>query len=337
MTQGLAVLAEGLVKRFRKTDALSGLNLSVPEGSIVCLLGPNGAGKTTTVRILATLLRADAGRAEVAGFDVGRQPDEVRRRIALTGQYAALDDYLTGRQNLELVARLAQLPAGPARQRTEELLERFDLVEAASRPVKGYSGGMRRRLDLAASLVASPPVLFLDEPTTGLDPRSRLTTWETISELEAAGKTVLLTTQNLEEADRMAQQILVVDRGRVVAEGTPDALKARVGSECLEITPSPDARLEDVPAAIKAFGVREPRLDQEQHRIILPVAMRPRLIADVVRALDQAGIDVDDIVRSRPTLDDVFLTLTGSAKPQGPHEPLGQRSQADRTKEAVGR
>src|ERR687894_1752296 len=237
MTHGKpAILAEGLEKSYGKTRALAGLNLEVEEGTVLGLLGPNGAGKTTAVRILTTLLKPDAGRAEVVGFDVVKQAGDLRSRIGLTGQYAAVDEYLTGRENLEMVGRLYHLPKREARRRADELLERFDLVDAASRLVKTYSGGMRRRRDLAASLVFSPPVLFLDEPTTGLDPRSRLRMWDIIGELVAGGTTLLLTTQYLDEADRLADRIAVVDSGAVIAEGTADELKARVGGERLELT-----------------------------------------------------------------------------------------------------
>ncbi len=307
------ILAEGLEKRFGETRALRGLDLAAQEGTVLGVLGPNGAGKTTAVRILTTLLRPDAGHAEVAGFDVVRQADELRARIGLTGQYAAVDEYLTGKENIEMVGRLYHLPAQAARRRAAELLERFDLTDAASRPVKTYSGGMRRRLDLAAILVVSPPVLFLDEPTTGLDPRSRLSMWDIIGDRVAAGTTVLLTTQYLDEADQLADRIAVVDHGRVIAEGTSDELKARVGGERLEVIV---ARGGDPGAAARAltpYAEGEVRVDGERRQVVAPVANGARLLADAVRDLDAAGVQIDDFSLRRPTLDDVFLALTGHA------------------------
>ena len=314
MTHGRpAILAEGLEKTFAKTRALRGLDLAAEEGTVLAVLGPNGAGKTTAVRILATLLRPDAGHAEVAGFDVARQARDVRARIGLAGQYAALDEYLTGKENLEMVGRLYHLSAGSARQRAVELLERFDLSDAASRPVKTYSGGMRRRLDLAASLVASPPVLFLDEPTTGLDPHSRLTMWDIIAGLVATGTTVLLTTQYLDEADHLADRIVVVNHGKAIAEGTSEELKARVGGERLVVT---IARGGDTRAAVTALVPvtgDEVHVDEARGQVSAPVAHGARLLADAVRTLDAAGVGLDDLSLRRPTLDDVFLTLTGHA------------------------
>lgn len=307
----LAILAEGLQKRYGETQALRGLDLAVEEGTVLGLLGPNGAGKTTAVRIFTTLLRPDAGRAEVAGFDVVRQADQLRSHIGLTGQYAAVDEYLTGRENLEMVGRLYHLPKSQARRRAVELLERFDLADAANRPVKTYSGGMRRRLDLAASLIVSPPVLFLDEPTTGLDPRSRLAVWEVIGELVKGGKTVLLTTQYLDEADQLANQIAVIDHGLVIAKGTSDALKAQVGGERLEAT---IARSSDFAAAIRAltpYSQGEMQIDANRRHVIVPTPNGSRVLASVVRDLDAAGVQVDDLGLRRPTLDEVFLTLTG--------------------------
>jgi ABC-2 type transport system ATP-binding protein len=310
-----AVLAEGLEKSYGKTRALDGLDLRAEEGTVLGLLGPNGAGKTTAVRIFTTLLKPDAGYAEVAGLDVAKRAGELRSRIGLTGQYAAVDEYLTGRENLEMVGRLYHLPKKAARRRADELLERFDLSDAATRLVKTYSGGMRRRLDLAASLVLSPPVLFLDEPTTGLDPRSRLTMWEIIGELVAGGTTLLLTTQYLDEADRLADRIAVVDTGKVIAEGTADQLKARVGGERLELVVSEDKSLGAAARVLGRYAQREDgvRTDPGRRQVGATVEGGARLLAAVVRDLDAAGVQVDDLGLRRPTLDDVFLALTGRA------------------------
>jgi ABC-2 type transport system ATP-binding protein len=310
---GGAILAEGLEKRYGATRALRGLDLAAQEGTVLGLLGPNGAGKTTAVRILTTLLQPDAGHAEVAGLDVVRQADQLRARIGLTGQYAAVDEYLTGWENLEMVGRLYHLPRAQARRRADELLARFDLVDAAARPAKTYSGGMRRRLDLAASLVISPAVLFLDEPTTGLDPRSRLAMWEVIGELVAGGTTVLLTTQYLDEADVLATRIAVVDQGRVIATGTADELKAQVGGERLEVTVAHGSALEAAVHALRPYGAGEVHVDAEVRRVVVPVMGGARLLVDVVRDLDAAGVRLDDLSVRRPTLDDVFLALTGHA------------------------
>jgi ABC-2 type transport system ATP-binding protein len=310
-----AILAEGLQKNYGKTRALDGIDLRVERGTVLGLLGPNGAGKTTAVRILTTLLKPDAGRAEVAGLDVVRQADELRSRIGLTGQYAAVDEYLTGRENLEMVGRLYHLPKKVARSRADELLERFDLVGAASRLVKTYSGGMRRRLDLAASLVLTPPILFLDEPTTGLDPRSRIAMWDIIGELVSGGTTLLLTTQYLDEADRLADRIAVVDAGRVIAEGTSGELKARVGGERLELTLARGEGLDDAAGVLEryAHGDGGVRIEAERGYVGATVAGGPGLLAAVVRDLDAAGVQADELGLHRPTLDDVFLTLTGHA------------------------
>ena len=316
MTDGRpAVLAEGLEKSYGKTRALDGLDLRAEEGTVLGLLGPNGAGKTTAVRILTTLLKPDAGYAEVAGLDVTKRAGELRSRIGLTGQYAAVDEYLTGGENLEMVGRLYHLPKKAARRRAEELLERFDLSDAATRLVKTYSGGMRRRLDLAASLVYSPQVLFLDEPTTGLDPRSRLTMWEIIGELVAGGTTLLLTTQYLDEADRLADRIAVVDTGKVIAEGTADELKARVGGERLELVVSEDRSLDAAARVLARYAQREDGVltDPGRRQAGATVEGGARLLAAVVRDLDAAGVQVDDLGLRRPTLDDVFLALTGRA------------------------
>jgi ABC-2 type transport system ATP-binding protein len=313
MSNSPAILAEGLHKHYGKTHALAGLDLVAEEGSVLAVLGPNGAGKTTAVRILTTLLRPDAGRAEVAGLDVVKHADALRARIGLAGQYAAVDEYLTGYENLEMFGRLYHLQGAVARRRANELLERFDLVEAAKRTVKTYSGGMRRRLDLAASLIMTPPVLFLDEPTTGLDPRGRLAMWEIISALVADGTTVLLTTQYLEEADQLAHQIAVVDHGRVIAKGTSDELKAQIGGERLELTVSQGGNLDAAAQAIRPYSMGEIQVDTDHRYLVVPVARGAQLLAEIVRDLDAAQIPLDDLALRRPTLDDVFLTLTGRA------------------------
>jgi ABC-2 type transport system ATP-binding protein len=306
-----AVFAEGLQKHFGETHALRGIDLHVEEGSILGVLGPNGAGKTTAVRILTTLLKADSGHAEVAGFDVTRHPDEVRRRIGLSGQYAALDEMLTGKENLEMIGRLYHLPHKETRQRAATLLERFNLVEAGNRTVSTYSGGMRRRLDLAASLVAQPPVIFLDEPTTGLDPRSRLGMWDLIEELVASGTTLLLTTQYLDEADRLAKQIAVIDEGQVIAGGTSEQLKQQVGGSRLNVVLTPGSDAGIAAGFLERLGNGEVHVANDRRHLSVPVVEQPGLLSQVIRELDQFGITVDDISLARPTLDDVFLTLTG--------------------------
>ncbi|HEY3632143.1 MAG TPA: ATP-binding cassette domain-containing protein [Jatrophihabitantaceae bacterium] len=307
-----AVLAEGLIKTFGETRALDGLDLAVPEGTIVGLLGPNGAGKTTAVRVFSTLLRPDSGRAEVLGVDVTKDPQQVRRSIGLTGQFAAIDDYLTGRENLILFGKLYHLSSAAATQRADELLERFDLVDAAGRIAKTYSGGMRRRLDIAASLIIRPPVLFLDEPTTGLDPRSRLGMWEVIEDLVREGTTMLLTTQYLEEADTLASSIAVIDHGKVIARGTSDELKAQVGGARLELIVGSDECIGRATEIMRKVGDgTEPTVHGRD--ISVPVSAGASVLIDVVREVDAANVTIADLALRRPTLDDVFLRLTGHA------------------------
>jgi ABC-2 type transport system ATP-binding protein len=311
MSTDVAIEAEGLRKSYGDVTALDGVDLRVPAGTVLGLLGPNGAGKTTAVRILTTLLPPDGGSARVAGLDVVSEAAQLRSRIGLAGQYAAVDENLTGAENLEMVGRLYHLPKGEPRRRAAELLERFDLSDAADRLVRTYSGGMRRRLDLGAALVARPPVLFLDEPTTGLDPRSRLSLWETIEDRVAAGTTVLLTTQYLDEADRLADRISVIDHGQVIAEGSSDELKDQVGGERLDITLESEADAEAAIAALEPIAAERPALVEGVLR--MPIRQRRGTIAEAVRRLNEAGIGIDDVAMRRPTLDDVFLQLTGHA------------------------
>ena len=307
------VEASGLVKRYREVTALDGLDLAVAEGTVLGLLGPNGAGKTTAVSILATLLVPDAGSARVAGADVVAEPREVRRRIGLSGQFAAVDEHLTGFENLDMIGRLYHLSRRRARARAGELLELFDLADAGGRPVKTYSGGMRRRLDLAGALVAAPPVLFLDEPTTGLDPHGRRQLWEVIRAMVGGGTTVLLTTQYLEEADQLADRILVIDHGKAIAEGTADDLKSRVGAERIEVTVTDAATLERARQVLARFAVGEQQVDRRSRSLITPIAGGATALAEALHELNRARVAVQDVGLRRPTLDDVFLTLTGHA------------------------
>ncbi|MGW1378732.1 ATP-binding cassette domain-containing protein [Streptomyces sp. NPDC002446] len=310
---GEVVLAEGLEKRYGDKRALDGLDLAVRRGTVHGLLGPNGAGKTTAVRVLATLLRPDGGRATVAGHDVAREPHRVRRRIGLAGQFAAVDDILSGRQNLEMFGRLFHLRVREARARAAELLDQFGLGDAADKPAKGYSGGMRRRLDLAASLILAPEVLFLDEPTAGLDPRGRGEVWESVRALVATGTSVLLTTQYLDEADQLADRISVIDHGRTIADGTPAALKRQVGGDSVQVVLREAAdlpRAERAVARVAAGGLR-PTTDEDERRVAAPVSNGVAALTEVARTLQDEGVGVEDIGLRRPTLDEVFLQLTG--------------------------
>ncbi len=324
------IRASGLVKRFGTVTALDGLDLAVPEGTVLGLLGPNGAGKTTAIRILTTLMRPDEGTAEVAGVNLLDHPEAVRRQIGLSGQYAAVDEYLTGFENLEMGGRLYRLGKAQARRRAEELLERFSLADAGSRPVKTYSGGMRRRLDLAGALIAEPPVLFLDEPTTGLDPHSRNELWDVIRELVRGGTTLLLTTQYLEEADRLADDILVIDHGRAIAQGTADQLKGRVGGERIEVVVETSADVARAELVLSELGVGEIQSETQSRRLTAPVTGGSAALESALHRLRTAGVVIVEIGLRRPTLDDVFLALTGhgcepAAAPE--EEPIREKEE----------
>lgn len=305
------IAVKGIFKSYGKVQALAGVDLSVAPGTILALLGPNGAGKTTLVHILTTLIRPDSGEATVAGFNVVRNPNQVRQNIGLTGQYAAIDENLTGRENLVMVGRLHHLGKKEARKQAAVLLRKFDLVDAADRHLKTYSGGMRRRLDLASSLVANPKVLFLDEPTTGLDPRSRVELWEVLKEIVSGGTTLLLTTQYLDEADYLADRIAVIDHGRLIAEGTSKELKARMGGDVIELHLVQNDKVGAATSAISHLGSGAPHVDAKSGQINLPVTGGTGTLTEVIRTLDKAGIEIADIVLRRPSLDEVFLALTG--------------------------
>jgi ABC-2 type transport system ATP-binding protein len=318
----VAIEVAGLVKRYGDVTALDGVDLQVPRGTVLGLLGPNGAGKTTIVRILTTLLQPDAGSATIDGVDVLANPREVRRRLGLSGQYAAVDEYLTGYENLDMIGRLYHLGRKRSRERARELLAQFSLADAGDRPSRTYSGGMRRRLDLAGALVAHPPVLFLDEPTTGLDPRSRTEMWGVIQQLVADGTTLLLTTQYLEEADVLADDIVVIDHGRTIARGTSDQLKAQIGGERLELTVSDPDRLDEAVDVVTPLGVAPPVTDVHRRSLTMPVTGGVKALRQALDQFEAVGLNVDDAGVRRPTLDDVFLTLTGSTA--GDDEPTDE-------------
>jgi ABC-2 type transport system ATP-binding protein len=312
-----AIACEGLCKRFGETKALADLDLAVPQGAVYGLLGPNGAGKTTAVRVLATLLRPDSGHARVAGFDVARQAAQVRARIGLAGQNAAVDEILSGRQNLVMFGRLCHLPVSAARRRADELLGQFALTQAGGKPVRQYSGGMRRRLDLAASFIVAPHVLFLDEPTTGLDPHGRNEVWQMIRTLATAGTTVLLTTQHLEEADQLADAIAVIAAGRVIAEGTPEELKSLAAGDRIDVILRAAGDLAPAAGLLQARLRTAVRLDQDSRKLSMPVTDRLAALTEIIRSLQEEGITAEDIAVRRPTLDEAFLHLTGQQPPSG--------------------
>lgn len=327
MSNAPAIIAEGLHKYYGKTHALDGLDLVAEDRDILAVLGPNGSGKTTAVRILTTLLLPDSGRAEVAGFDVLKQPNMVRKQIGLTGQYAAVDEALTGYENLDMFGHLYHLSGTDAKRRANELLEDLDLAEDASRLVRTYSGGMRRRLDLAASLILSPPILFLDEPTAGLDPRGRLTVWEIIRKLVSEGTTVFLTTQYMDEADQLAHHIAVIDHGRVIAQGNAGELKAKIGGERLELTTDP-LKLEVALQLLRPYSSGEIQIDSERRHLGVPLTHGAQKLAAIMRDLDAAGVAPDNLALHGPTLDDVFLSLTGrpASETDKPEESLSRES-----------
>jgi len=331
------IRASGLVKHYGQVKALDGLDLRVPEGTVLGLLGPNGAGKTTAVRILTTLLIPDGGVVEVAGIDVRANPEDVRKRIGLSGQYAAVDEHLTGLENLDMIGRLYRLGRQRSRTRAHELLERFSLSDASDRPVKTYSGGMRRRLDLAGALVAEPPVLFLDEPTTGLDPSGRRDMWDVIRDLVGRGTTLLLTTQYLEEADLLADNIVVIDHGRAIAEGTADQLKEQVGGERVELVVEHRSDLATAQAIMSELAVGEVVVDDHNHGLTAPVTGGANVLMQVLRRLDAAEVSLLDVGLRRPTLDDVFLTLTGHvAEPDAPESKDAADGDTDTTADPRG-
>lgn len=315
--RGDAIVVKNLQKSYGKLRVLDGISFKVKRGTIFALLGPNGAGKTTTIKILSTLLEADAGQATVNGYNVAENEGGVRESIGLTGQYAAVDEYLSGQENLELIGRLYRLDRAEVSKRTKELLEEFDLVEASKRPVKTYSGGMRRRLDLAMSLIATPPIIFLDEPTTGLDPRSRMTMWAIIKNLAENGTTILLTTQYMEEADQLASTIVVIDGGKVIAEGDPNSLKAKVGSEHIDLTIAKKASFEK---AVQAVSSDKPAADAERRTISIATKGGVKKLKEILQRLDDEGVAVEHVTLRRPTLDDVFLSLTGHGTTENTEE-----------------